>query len=353
MQLNYLEKLESTLSKNGFGLLLSILLLFGVSAVCHVNFITAHHGNEFSLLSENPFDFARNNDLQMRILSPLLGYMLFLRGPLFKYFMLFILYCFISLLYVSFRRKNFTVAESVVVTSILAFSTLTFYQLYFPAYTDPLSFILILLTLIFYDRKVFTTICLSLLLFNHESNVFIFPFFFLLMLGKNFSLKNISVVITQFIIAFIPYLIYRQYVLNHTKVEYTLQYYLDPVNMQWTREHVFPNLASGIFQAFRVAWLIPLIAIGINLYEKRFFEIVLILSAIIFVAMQFLIAYDISRLMGLAFPSLLIGLFRMKKTFSPKIFHAIIISVLIIDIILPAYCVGALDPIPYRPGWLF
>ena len=345
------NKLESTLTRPGLGLLLSVILLIAVSAFSQMNFQTAHHGKEYTMLSEKPFDFAQNNDLQLRILSPLTGYLLFMRGPLFTYFMLVVLAGFLTGVYVYLRRKNFTVKESSLMMTVIGFTTLVFHQLYFPAYTDPGSYLLIILLMMFYRKEFVSILLLSLLLFNHESNIFLFPFFFVLIANGNYRANNLIRVLVLFVISCIPYFLYRSYISSHVQTNFTLEYYLDPVNMKWTREHVLPNLANGIFQSFRFAWIIPVVAIVIDLYQKRFNEALLILSAIVFVMMQFFIAYDISRLAGLAFPALLLGALRLKEFLGNKKFTLLLISIFILNLFIPSYYVGALEPFRYGAGW--
>ncbi len=54
-------------------------------------FVPVHHGKWYTVLSNNPFDWSDNYNLRFRILAPFLGYVLFLRGPLFPWFMLSLL----------------------------------------------------------------------------------------------------------------------------------------------------------------------------------------------------------------------------------------------------------------------
>jgi hypothetical protein len=351
-RLIYFDKIESAMSKAGFGFLLSILILISVTAIMKLSFSMVHHGNEFALLSVNPFNFDQKNDLQLRILSPLAGYLFFMRGPLFQYFMLIVLCAFFCMTYVFLRKKSFTISESVIFMSLLAFTTLSFHQFQFPAYTDPGSYLLIILLMTFHHHKKASTILISLLLLNHESNIAIFPFFFLLMAGKDFSLKNLIRISFQFAIAFLPYLLYRAFILSKFQPEYTTGYYFEEHNISFTREHVLPNLFFGVFQTFRLAWLIPLAAICIDIHEKRFFEIILMLSAILGVSLLFFVAYDISRLMCLAFPAIITGGLRLREFFGKR-FIFMISVIFLLNFFIPSYYVGALEPVKYNGGWLF
>jgi hypothetical protein len=327
-------------------LLLLLSMMFSAT-----RFETFHHGNAFTRLSEHPFGHDNPNDLRLRILSPLLGYILFFRGPAFKYFMLIILAVFLGMIYFFSRKKDLSPVEAFGVAAVCTFTTLTFYQLYFPAYTDPTSFLLILILMFSFRKPFAAVILLMLMLFNHEQNIFLMPFFFFLMLDKNYSLRNILIITVRFILAAIPYFLYRTYILSNESIDYSTSYYFDPGNMQWTKEHVLPNLISGIFQSFRLGWGLIFVALLIDVFKKNINEIVLISLVLIFVSSQLLIAHDISRLMGLAFPALLIAAFRLKKYFSKKYFILIIYFVLLINFFIPSYYVGALGPTSLSPSW--
>ena len=346
-----LEKAEQRFGMWLFVIIIGLIFLLASALVTALRFELVHHGRGFTQLSMHPFNFSDTNDLRYRILSPLLGYLLFFRGEAFKYFMLFILAVFLGLIYFFNRKDNYRPSEAIFFTILAAFSTLAFHQLYFPAYNDPLSYVLIILLMYFFKKPVWNIVLLSLLLFNHENSFFLFPFFFLLFLDGNFSMKNIIQNSWRFILAIIPYLLYRKFVAFHQPVEYSLAYYFDPHNMQWTREHVLPNLAEGVFQAFRLFWIFPLLAIGLDIYQKRFFEVILILAITIFVFSQFFIAYDISRLSGLAFPAVLIGAKRVRHYLGYKNFLSFFTIVIILNFLIPSIYIGALEPIPLKPFW--
>ena len=112
-----------------------------------------------------------------------------------------------------------------------------------------------------------------------------------------------------------------------------------------------PHLLSGFFQAFRLSWVFPLAAIVVNIYEKRYHELILISVVIVFVLAQLTIAWDISRLIGMAFPVILISAGRIRTFVGTSKFLWLIYSVILINFFIPAYCIGALDPIPYTPLW--
>ena len=348
---SFIEKAEQSLGKVSLTILVGLLFVFFASMVSAIRLETFYHGNGFTRLSVHPFEMESENDLRFRILSPLLGHVLFFRGSAFKYFMLFILGLFFGMIYYFQRKEKFTPSEAIGITALCAFSTLSFYQLYFPAYTDPLSFLLILLFMFNYRNIYYATLLLTLMLFNHENTLFLFPFFFLLSTNGNYNLKNLLKSSFHFLIAIIPYFIFRKIISSQAEIAFNFSYYFNPQNMQWTREHVMPHLLSGFFQAFRLSWVFPLAAIVVNIYEKRYHELILISVVIVFVLAQLTIAWDISRLIGMAFPVILISAGRIRTFVGISKFLWLIYSVILINFFIPAYCIGALDPIPYTPLW--
>jgi len=344
---SFFEKAESGSGRITVSMILGLGLLLLAGLIYNVRFETFYHGNGFTRLSLHPFEMEGENDLRFRILSPLLGYLLYMRGPAFKYFMLIVLAVFFGLVYFFKRREAFKPTEAIGITALMVFSTLSFYQLYFPAYTDPTSFLLILLFMTFYRNIKVATLLLMLMLFNHENTVFLFPFFFLLMMNGEMNGRKIPRTILTFLIAAIPYIIYRKIISSGAEVNFTMSYYFDPGNMQWTREHVLPHLSEGIFQAFRLAWILPVVAIGIDIYEKRYREILLMCVIFIFVLLQLTIAWDISRLVGFSFPVILIAASRIQAYLGTRKFLMLTYAIIILNFFIPAYCIGALDPIPY------
>ncbi|TAH41140.1 MAG: hypothetical protein EYC69_09200 [Bacteroidetes bacterium] len=309
------------------------------------------HGKGFSRLSLAPFDLSVESSLRYRILSPLLGYLLFLKGALFKYFMLAALAIFHMLVYFFHRRKGFSPLESLGIGMLLSLSTLSFFQLYFPGYTDPVSYILLLILLFNRERNVLVMTCLALMIFNHDNTVFLFPFLYLFLLGNDFSFQRLAKTFLLFIPAIILYATYRFVLGSITEVGFDTGYYFSQENLRWTWDHVSEHLAEGIFQAFRMGWILPLVALLINIRDKRYYEIVLILTCFFFVASQFFIAYDISRLSGLAFPLIILSGWRFKESLSPRTFRGLLWAAVIINLFVPSLCVGALEPTPYPPFW--
>ncbi len=344
-------RLEKKWGLGATSILVGLMLVVLAALLSTPRWDLFYHGKGFSRLSEAPFDFSLESGLRYRILSPLLGYVLFLRGALFKYLMLAFLAAFFALVYFYHRRKGMAASESFGIGALLSLSTLSFFQLFFPGYNDPVSYVLILILLFNPKRKTVVMTCLALLLFNHENTIFLFPFFFLFLLAGEYSFRKIVSTMTMILPAVIIYFVYRVIINAISEVDFDTSYYFSRENLRWTWDHVSEYLVVGIFQAFRAGWVFLLLALSINIKQKRYGEIAMLITGFAFVVSQFLIAYDISRLTGLAFPVLLLSMWRVRDYFGPANFSKVLWLLIAVNLFIPSLCIGALEPIPYPPFW--
>ncbi|REJ80872.1 MAG: hypothetical protein DWQ44_04585 [Bacteroidetes bacterium] len=343
--------LERKLGPAGMVIFAGLILLLIAGLFTSPRWELFYHGKGFTRLSENPFDFSDGNPLRYRILSPLIAYVTFLKGPLMKYLMLGILGLFLGLVYSFHRKKNFMPAESFGIALLLSLTSLTFFQFHFPAYNDPLSYVLIMQFLMRPVNITGAIVILSLMLFNHENLIFLFPFLFMYRLWCKESHVTIRQNILVFVASLIPYAAYRFVLNQYAKVDFDSSYYFQASNIEWTLDHVSEWFGEGVFQALRLAWLLPLAAIAIGLARKNYKDMAMISVCIVFVLSQMLIAFDISRLSALAFPAVLIGAQRVRETFGSKNFLNMLFLLIIMQMLIPSKCIGALEPIPLPPFW--
>ena len=133
-------------------------------------------------------------------------------------------------------------------------------------------------------------------------------------------------------------------------VEYTVGYYLDPANLAWTHEHVKDKWVYGLFQSFRLSWLVVIIGLLFALQRKNWNAVLFIFLPVALAASQYYFAYDLSCLGGLAYPAfswLLINCAKrirpgspLGNCFSPG------------QLFRPGLLCGALDPLWYGPFWM-
>ena len=345
-----LERLEKATGKFsvaflcGIGLLL-LAILYGSPA-----WQPAFHGATFSKMAEAPWMISSENWVQYRILSPLLGYCLFLRGNNFVWFMLLITVLFLGLVYVQSRNKQMSPSESLGVAALMAFSTPVLFLLYFPGYTDLTTYIFIVLMMMYSEKKLLCFFLFGISLFNHEMILLFVPWIAFLLNKNKFETKKYFLTLGALFIASLPYWLFRLYVSGRADVHYDADFYFSRNNILWTLEHIWKLFPLGVFEAFKLFWLIPVLALIYYQKQKQKQNSFLIAFILIMTGtlLQLLIASDTSRLIGLAFPVILMGAFGMKEKWGEN-FSSRLWLLVLINLFIPSCYVGQELIVPYTP----
>lgn len=321
-----------------FGLLITGLLMIYIEP----RFEAAYHGLQYSLLSNDPFNFTISNPLRYRILPSLLGYLFFLRGDLFFILPLIFTVLFISSIYWVYRKKLFDPTQALLMTGVIAFSCTVFIQLVAPGYTDNVLYFFLFLSFSFIKKPYISGFFYLLALLTHECSLFLLPG---LLLWYSYSNKgNIRDAINYFLIlvfSIIILLFYRYWISSHIAVEYDMSFYFSKKNILFSVEKAIAHLPLGIFYAFRLFWIFPLIAVW-NCIMKKKYLLLLTIFAIFFGALaQLIIAFDITRMICLAFPLLLISLEQLKEEWNDKQFTRFVLIIFLLNFIIPTYFMSA------------
>jgi hypothetical protein len=135
-------------------------------------------------------------------------------------------------------------------------------------------------------------------------------------------------------------------------------FYLSAIKTMW--EQIFQYAWLGIFEAFKIFWFIPLVAIYLSARGERCST--LTVYALMFAAGvgQLLVANDTSRLVGHSFPLILysLELLSRKKALGDRLAEVVMIIV-ILNFFVPQYQVGQRSSWPFLPVpvsflfWLF
>jgi hypothetical protein len=259
-------------------------------------------GSEYQALSDHPFDFSRNSKLQYRILTPLCAHVLGLRGALFPAFPLLMAGVLLATVYTRFRKEN-SPSVSAAAAAMIAFSVPVLSSFDFAGYPDTLSYLLIWLCLAT-DNLVLQCVIFALALFNHDNIAFAFPFL-AWRPWTHETLRRVALRAGLFLLMFVPALFYRHYVNEHTSPLYTPGYYLDKHAIVQNVKIVARYAELGIFEAFRLFWILPLAALCWLTRERRWNEAGWIVLVFVCTCLQLVLAFDTSRYMGLAFPCVL------------------------------------------------
>ncbi|MFN3402572.1 MAG: hypothetical protein ACK40G_00665 [Cytophagaceae bacterium] len=304
-------------------------------------------GRQFAKLSIDPFDFSKDLSIRYRVLTPLLAYLLGLRGPLYIIFPTIIAVVFMAFIYFQLRKKN-SPASSFLITSLICFSTPVLFLLHFQGYVDITSYLLIGLAFVFRRNFILFAILLSLLLLNHDSNIFILPallYWFYIQFenkGKGFALS-----VSIFLFTLIPFFLYRNFVSEQTSVTYSAKYYLDGIKANILSIYQF--FPVGFFYAFKLFWIFPILGFYYLVKERKNEYVLLFLLVLAAALGQLILASDTSRLIGLAFPLVIAGAVIVKQKWGEQVFLSRTAWLILINFLVPQFYVGQSVMILFYP----
>jgi hypothetical protein len=304
-------------------------------------------GRGYASLSLGPFDFSEQNNLRFRILTPLIAYLLGLRGSLYIILPLLVAIFFLGLIY-RYSRKTETDVSSFLITAMICFSTPILFLLHFQGYVDITSYTLILLIMMNIRKRLLVSVLTSLLLLNHDSNVFILPaIFYYLCITQHNKRYGIISTATIMVPAVIIFFVYRYWVNSNSPVDFNAENYFGQ-----TMENIKTIAAYfpvGFFYAFKLFWILPILAFYHYWREKNIQIIILWLLILAAALGQLLIASDTSRLIGLAFPLIIFSAFKMHHVWGQAVFQKRVFYLLIFNFLIPQYYVGQSTMIPFYP----
>lgn len=309
-----------------------------------------NHGTFYSSLSIHPLDLNNREPVRMRILSPLIGHILFLRGRIYLVFPLLVIIIFNGAIYWYGRREGLSELASWGLAVLMAFSMPTFFQLHFAGFSDSLTYLLLFLCLVFVDKVAIWTPLFMLALFNHEAALFFAPVLVWRYVGREMPLRRWLAGPAAVILAVIPVALFRWYIEAHSAVELSEAGNLNVRNVLHIGHAVIEYFGLGFFMAYRLFWVIPVFAIMIELKRRRYFEVISLALPIACALAQLLIAMDTSRLIAFAFPSIIGGAMVIHNWLGDRRRFALYLwSLIALDLLVPAYYVGATEILPLIP----
>lgn len=347
----YCLKLEEKCGLMIASFLLGLLILTFDMIYITPHFEAAYHGLQYSILSNNPFDFSFSNSLRYRILPPFLGYITMLRGKLFFIVPLIFAFLFVSSVYQTYRKKDYTPTDALLFTGFIAFSCTIFIQLSAPGYTDAVFYFFIFLAFQQIQNIVLSALYFSLALLTHESSFFLLPG---LLLYAGYS-KNQGVHLVKYFLAYgiaiIPPLIYRYWVSSHVEVIYSASFYLTKQNISSTLRMILPLIPGGLFYVFKLFWFFPVYVLYKSWGNREFKFFIVILSILICNLLQLAIAYDVTRMLCLGFPAILLAAEKVKTYWLPRDFTRFALGLTLLNFLILQYCMssGGLSPMLPAP----
>lgn len=313
-------------------LILMVIAVFYVRPAVH----TVVLGNAYAVLSMNPFT-EEANAVGYRILTPLIGYLLGLRGQGIIFTNLIFALGFLALIYWYFRNNLSQLSDALYGTTVFAFSLVTLTTIYYGGYCDSLTYVLILLMWIFRSKIPLVGLFFFLGLLNRESIIFLVPWFaFIHWTESSDKMKTVLKVIFWYGLALGIYYLFRLWISSFREISFTAGYYLDVLFGDtfsvYKKSYGYQSL--GLFSVFKASWIIVLLAVWSYLKQKQMRNIVSIAILICCVWAQMVIAWDSSRLMTMVFPIMVISLLQVLKD-NPFDFRKWAVPLLVFNLFVP------------------
>lgn len=308
---NLVIRAETRLGKYGFNLAIAIglLILAAIYVRPEGNYTGA--GTWFQRLAENPFDFSRDNINAFRILTPLLSYLVGLKGRLFMVTNLVIAAIFIGMVYRHFRTNSPRPADALFAAAIMTFSSVVLVMLGYSGFCDILSYLAIFAMWHWRKNIWLFMLFFAVGLFNHENIMFLLPWLIAIrMPGIDSKLRTVLATLLAMGIVIVLYMFFRNWVAAQGPVGLSLSFYLQPLlddPLRWMRRPVqFYGL--GLFTVFKILWIIPVMACYLSWQEGLKRKSILIAMPVALASLQLVIAFDTTRLFTLGFMSMVLAL---------------------------------------------
>ncbi len=308
---NFVLRGEARWGRYGFGIAVTFLLMVAAALYVEPAIECVVLGKSYAQLASHPFHFNDENIVAYRILTPLISYLLGLRGELIIITNLLFAAVLIGWVYFHFRRHAPRPGDALAAAGVITFSLVTLTTLRYGGYTDSATYLIIFLMWKFRRRRFLFYVLFLLGLLNRESILFLIPWFVLLRAPHSGSkMKLASDAAVGFGITILLYALFRQWASSHYEVGFTWSYYLEPLRhnpFYWFGKS-FTCLRVGFFSVFKLLWLFPILA-GFSLWqrkERRDVYSMLLLFGCSFA--QLFVAFDSSRMLTMSFPVMLIAL---------------------------------------------
>ena len=304
----------TALSSILLGSLLFVLAAIYIGPSFEPAFLGVYHAK----LSNAPFDMDHPNWMRLRILAPLIGYILHLRGPLF--FLVpwaFLLLFVIRVQHVGQRASGSWIHATLVASSV-AFSCTTFIPFMAPGYVDAVAYFCVLFCFIPGVSHPLAALFMALAVASHESALALLPAAIHYRWMQKRDMRTPLVFLGWLLVFMLPYVCYRAWASASDPSTLQVSYYLTITNIRSQIRGILPTL-WGIFLAFRLYWIIPLAALVLSIRKGDHAQAVLILLIVAGSGSLLLVAYDTTRLMCMAYPAILLGSIQLIKSLPPML----------------------------------
>lgn len=319
-------------------------ILAALAAAVLLGFFVFHPGNQsmgsdYARISRNPFT-TQSGLFNTRLLMPALAHILFLRGNWLYYaFSMLLTAGFLALLYSWIRNR-----APLAFWQFVALGTCSFviYQYQSAGYPDILVFIFFLLVMYENLGQSAKLSLLLLALITYESSVFVG----IVLAWRYLNRRNFALYLAALAAYVLAWFGAAGFDLT---VLLTSHAVIGESSLAWLMRA--PRLELlGVFIAFKALWVLILAAVILAVRKNRISDAVFISACLLAGGVMAVLAVDTSRLMGYAFPGLLVALSLLREGLPEKTVNRLFSAVFLVQLIVPSFYVGLNIGIVWTPG---
>jgi hypothetical protein len=316
-------------------ILIAIAAVYVTPALHGIN-----HGGLYARLADVPFNPPTScNVLQSRILTPAAAHILGLTGERYILLPLLMAAVLLAIVYAAFRRRRFEPSESVGAAALIAFSSPLLFLLHFPGYTDTTTYVLVYGAFLCAHHALIWPVLLAAAFLNHESAVFLFPWFVCSLLWRRPGWTAITVGLSLLGILLLGVRAYHVEIHRLCPGAFSTHTFLDERRIWANLRTIAVFFPWGVFEAFKLFWFLPLAGASALWARGRKMETLLLALPVLGALAQLPLATDTSRLMGLAFPAVLLSLEPLRDAWGMS-FNKRLWTLIVLNFLVPQYYVG-------------
>ena len=316
-------------------LIISLVLVFFVHRYVQGGSEPISHGSYYAALSTSPFDTDASNPFRGRILAPLVGWLMGLRGDWFVLVPWMFLVGLLAQVNVWCCRQGATPIHALVVVLAIAFSPVTMHALVGPGFVDAVSYFLLAAAFMNLDRTAVSCVFMASAIMTHEVSIVMVPAWLLATEGgwleRRVWLKRTLIVAVMLI----PFALYRLWVLQVDPGALSTAYYFSEGNLQSCRDVGPWATLVGVFAVFRLHWFVIAMAIirgGWKSLHSRW-SLVVVLS----VGSTLFIAFDTTRMFCWAFPIMVLAGVDLARSIGRKGALVLLVAAWLLNFLVVPY----------------
>ena len=326
----------------GAAALVAIVLLILAAVYVRPATHATYDGVYYTGMAREPF--ANDNPNAYRVLTPLVAYVIGLRGERIQILNVAVAWLLLLLVYYHYRRTAHGPLLSLGAATILGFSMPTLFTVFFAGYTDSTTYLFVFLMLVCRWKPAVYWVLFLLALLNRESVVFLLPFFLLLPnVGGERKPARLVWTAVGAVLSLAIYLAARYLIGRYVGPKHSFDFYFGPLRQDpfyWLRQTA-AAYSAGFFATFKLFWALPVAAVWLALRRRHWLGVLLVVLPVVCALGQSVIAVDTSRVLALGFPSLLVSLEIIRREYGEKPIEPLLAGLIVANLFVPQLYVSS------------